>query len=69
MVTLNDVKVVIVGVGDHLSRSVRKRHRVLLKLRPEVWNLEDTKEEVSIRSEKDRDDMRKRGSVGTIGHN
>jgi len=43
VVALDDVEVVIARVCDHLPRGVRKRHRVLLELRPEVRNLEDTK--------------------------
>ena len=47
VVALDDIEVVIVGVRNHFARSVRKWHRVLLELRPEVWNLEDAKTKVS----------------------
>ena len=47
VVTLDDIEVVVIGMGNHLARSVRKWHRVLLELCPEVWNLEDAETKVS----------------------
>jgi hypothetical protein len=52
MVALDDVEVVVTGVRDHLPRGVRKRDRVLLEFRPEVWNLEDAKAYMSMSDEK-----------------
>ena len=54
MVALDNVEVVIAGVCDHLPGCVRKRHRVLLELRSEVRNLEDTKTGVSCGSREGR---------------
>jgi len=54
VIALDNVEVVIAGVCDHLPGGIRKRHRVLLELCPEVWNLEDTKVGVSCGSREGR---------------
>lgn len=48
MVALDNVKVVVTGVRDHLPRGVRKWDGVLFEFRPEVRNLEDAKVNVSM---------------------
>lgn len=54
MIALDNVEVVISRVCDHLPRGVRKRHGVLLELRPKVRDLENTKIGVSRGSRKVR---------------